>query len=66
MKTAIFIAHRLSTIQNADMILVLEDGTAKEIGNHAQLMELGGIYKDMFDKQQLEAAEGELKKGGRS
>ena len=65
-KTTILIAHRISTIQNADMILVLEDGTAKEIGNHTELMELGGIYRDMFEKQQLEAAEGELKKGGRS
>lgn len=61
-KTTILIAHRISTIQSADMIMVLEDGEAREVGNHAQLMELGGIYKDMFDKQQLEAAEGELKK----
>ena len=44
--------------------MVLEDGEAREVGNHAQLMELGGIYKDMFDKQQLEAAAGEIKKGG--
>lgn len=63
-KTTILIAHRISTIQNADVIMVLDDGEAREIGNHAQLMELGGIYKDMFDKQQLEAAIGELKKGG--
>ena len=46
----------ISTIQNADVILVLEDGEAKECGNHRELMELGGIYKDMFEKQQLEAA----------
>ena len=55
-KTTILIAHRISTIQNADLILVLEDGEAKECGNHKELMELGGIYKDMFEKQQLEAA----------
>lgn len=55
-KTTILIAHRISTIQNADVILVLEDGEAKECGNHRELMELGGIYKDMFEKQQLEAA----------
>lgn len=58
-KTTILIAHRISTIQNADKILVLEDGEAKECGNHKELMELGGIYKDMFEKQQLEAAIGE-------
>ncbi len=59
-KTTILIAHRISTIQNADMILVLEDGEAAEIGNHNELMELNGIYKSMFDKQQLEAAKGQL------
>ncbi|MCM1183612.1 MAG: ABC transporter ATP-binding protein/permease [Roseburia sp.] len=55
-KTTILIAHRISTIQNADVILVLEDGEARECGNHRELMALGGIYKDMFEKQQLEAA----------
>lgn len=55
-KTTILIAHRISTIQNADMILVLEDGEAKECGNHKELMALGGIYREMFEKQQLEAA----------
>lgn len=65
-KTTILIAHRISTIQNADMIMVLEDGEAREVGTHSQLMELGGIYRDMFEKQQLEAAEGELKKGGKA
>ena len=39
--------------------MVLEDGEAKEIGNHDTLMQLNGIYRDMFDKQQLEAAVGE-------
>lgn len=58
-KTTILIAHRISTIQNADLILVLEDGEAKECGSHKELMELGGIYRDMFEKQQLEAAIGE-------
>lgn len=54
-KTTILIAHRISTIQNADVILVLEDGEAKEIGNHETLIQKNGIYRDMFEKQQLEA-----------
>ena len=58
-KTTILIAHRISTIQDADIIMVLENGTAAEIGNHASLMEQHGIYYDMFEKQQLEAAKGE-------
>lgn len=59
-KTTIIIAHRISTIQSADIIMVLEDGEAVEIGNHAELMQLGGIYRDMFEKQQLEAQIGGL------
>lgn len=54
-KTTILIAHRISTIQNADIILVLEDGKAAECGNHQSLMEQNGIYKSMYEKQQLEA-----------
>lgn len=59
-KTTILIAHRISTIQNADMIMVLENGEAKEIGSHESLMQLNGIYREMLEKQQLEAAKGEL------
>lgn len=57
-KTTILIAHRISTIQNADMIMVLENGEAVEVGNHEQLMQKNGIYRDMFEKQQLEASKG--------
>lgn len=60
-KTNIIIAHRVSTIKDADVIMVLEDGKAAEVGNHKELMERRGIYAEMFEKQQLEAAVGEKK-----
>lgn len=53
-KTTIIIAHRISTIQHADHILVLEDGNQAEYGTHQELLELDGIYRTIFDKQQLE------------
>lgn len=53
-KTTIIIAHRISTIQNADHILVLDEGRAAEYGTHEELMELNGIYRSIYDKQQLE------------
>lgn len=58
-RTTLIIAHRVSTIQGADVIVVLEDGRAKEAGSHEELVRLGGIYCDMVEKQQLEAARGE-------
>ena len=39
--------------------MVLEDGEMKELGNHTQLIQKNGIYKEMFEKQQLEASMGE-------
>ena len=53
-RTTIIIAHRISTIQNADHILVLEDGRRAEYGTHEELLALGGIYRGIYDKQQLE------------
>ena len=53
-RTTIIIAHRISTIQNADRILVLDEGRAAEYGSHEELMALGGIYRSIHDKQQLE------------
>lgn len=55
-KTIITIAHRLATIQNADQILVVDDGRIAERGTHASLIAQGGLYKRFTEIR--EAAEG--------
>ena len=50
-RTTFVIAHRLSTIESADQILVLEAGEIVERGTHAELMRLGGRYRDLHDRQ---------------
>jgi ABC-type multidrug transport system fused ATPase/permease subunit len=50
-RTTFVIAHRLSTIESADQILVLESGSIVERGTHNELMQLGGRYKDLHDRQ---------------
>jgi subfamily B ATP-binding cassette protein MsbA len=50
-RTTFVIAHRLSTIRSADQILVLEEGQIVERGRHAQLMALGGRYRELHDRQ---------------
>jgi subfamily B ATP-binding cassette protein MsbA len=50
-RTTFVIAHRLSTITSADQILVLERGAIVERGTHAELLALGGRYRDLYDRQ---------------
>ena len=53
-RTTIIVAHRISTIQDADHILVLDDGLVEEYGTHEELLRNDGLYKSLFEKQQLE------------
>jgi len=50
-RTTIVIAHRLSTIENADRILVMEQGEIVESGSHAELLAAGGHYAKLYQKQ---------------
>ena len=52
-RTSLVIAHRLSTIAHADQILVLENGLIAERGNHEELISKGGLYFDLYQKQNI-------------
>ena len=52
-RTSIVIAHRLSTVMNADQILVLENGLIRERGKHEDLVQAGGLYSELFTRQDL-------------
>ncbi|MGE4549115.1 MAG: ABC transporter ATP-binding protein [Intestinibacillus sp.] len=54
-KTVLMIAHRLSTVQNADQILVLEDGGIRERGRHDELLSMNGLYAAMWRDYQQSA-----------
>jgi ATP-binding cassette subfamily B protein len=50
-RTSIIIAHRLSTVRNSDMIVVLHEGGIAEKGTHDELIELDGMYKNLYEMQ---------------
>ena len=55
-RTSIVIAHRLSTVRDADQILVLETGSIVERGTHDELVAKGGLYSDLYTRQDLSGA----------
>jgi ATP-binding cassette subfamily B protein len=55
-RTSIVIAHRLSTVRDADQILVLEKGSIVERGTHDELVAKGGLYSDLYNRQDLTGA----------
>ncbi len=54
-RTTLIISHRISTVQEADRIIVLEDGRIIEEGTHAELLRLDGLYASIYRHQLLEA-----------
>jgi ATP-binding cassette subfamily B protein len=50
-RTSFVIAHRLSTIRDADLILVMEDGSIVEQGSHEGLLSSGGAYARLYEAQ---------------
>jgi ATP-binding cassette subfamily B multidrug efflux pump len=54
-RTAIVIAHRLSTVRDADQICVIQAGEIIERGTHEQLYELNGKYRQLYERQFVEA-----------
>jgi ATP-binding cassette subfamily B multidrug efflux pump len=53
-RTSIVISHRLSSVKNADEIIFMDEGRIVERGTHEELLEQGGLYAAIFDKQRLE------------
>lgn len=53
-KTTVITSHRLSAIEHAHRIIVMEDGEVAETGTHEELLKKAGLYKEMYDLQQLE------------
>ncbi|KAL4763053.1 ATP-binding cassette Fe/S cluster precursor transporter ATM1 [Aspergillus foveolatus] len=56
-RTSVFVAHRLRTIYDCDQILVLKDGQVAELGSHRELLELDGIYAELWNAQETSLAQ---------
>ena len=56
-RTVIVIAHRLATVQEADKIVVLEQGRIVELGSHAELMNACGRYRNLCERQFIRGVE---------
>ncbi|MPN40693.1 putative multidrug resistance ABC transporter ATP-binding/permease protein YheI [bioreactor metagenome] len=62
-KTSIIISHRISAVKEANQIIVLEQGKIAQKGTHEELKNEEGIYREIYEKQQIEQAimaEGEV------
>ncbi len=53
-RTSIIVSHRISSIRDCDQIIVLDDGLVVERGRHEELVELGGLYAEIYTRQLLE------------
>ena len=59
-RTIVIVSHRISAVQDADLIIVLDEGRILEKGNHEELLLKNGLYADLYRKQLLEAEIAEL------
>ncbi|KAL2869868.1 ATP-binding cassette Fe/S cluster precursor transporter ATM1 [Aspergillus lucknowensis] len=56
-RTSVFVAHRLRTINDCDQILVLKEGHVAELGSHRELLDLNGIYAELWNAQETSLAQ---------